>query len=40
MKKNFLLLLIKIILIQIIFCETDSNKDDQIKQIINDYIGE
>ena len=40
MKKNFLLLLIKIILIQIIFCETDSNKDEQIKQMINYYIEE
>ena len=40
MKKNFLLLLIKIISIQIIFCETDSNKDEQIKQMINYYIEE
>ena len=40
MKKIFLLLLIKIILIQIIFCETDSNKDEQIKQMINYYIEE
>ena len=40
MKKNFLLLLIKIILIQIIFCETDSNRDEQIKQMINYYIEE
>ena len=40
MKKKFLLLLIKIILIQIIFCETDSNKDEQIKQMINYYIEE
>ena len=40
MKKIFLLLLIKIILIQIILCETDSNKDEQIKKMINYYIEE
>ena len=40
MKKKFLLLLIKIILIQITFCENDSDKDEQIKQKINYYIEE